>query len=31
MYKGFKIRLIPNKEQEQLFLQALGNCRVIYN
>ena len=31
MYKSFKYRLYPNKEQEQLILKHIGSCRFIYN
>lgn len=31
MYKAYKYRLYPNKEQEQLILQHIGSCRYIYN
>ena len=31
MYKAYKYRLYPNKEQEQLILQHIGCCRFIYN
>lgn len=31
MYKGYKIRIFPNKEQEQLFLNHINSCRFIYN
>ena len=29
--KGYKIRLYPTKEQEELFLKHIGCCRYIYN
>ena len=31
MYKSFKIRLYPTKEQEILFKKHIGCCRFIYN
>lgn len=31
MYKGFKIRIYPTKEQEQLFWRNIGACRYIWN
>ena len=31
MNKGIKFRIYPNKEQENLILQTLGCCRLIYN
>lgn len=31
MIKGFKIRIYPTKEQEQLFLRNIGACRYIWN
>lgn len=31
MYKSFKIRLYPTKEQEVLFKKHIGACRFIYN
>lgn len=31
MYKGFKIRIYPTKEQEILFKKHIGCCRFIYN
>lgn len=31
MNKGVKFRIYPNKEQENLILQTLGCCRLIYN
>ena len=31
MYKAYKYRLYPNREQEQLILQHIGCCRFIYN
>lgn len=31
MYKAYKYRLYPNKEQEQLILKHIGSCRYIYN
>lgn len=31
MYKSFKIRLYPTKEQEILFRKHIGCCRFIYN
>ena len=31
MYKAYKYRLYPNKEQEQLILKHIGSCRFIYN
>jgi putative transposase len=30
-YRAFKIRIYPNKEQEQFILKNLGCCRFIYN
>lgn len=30
MYKAYKYRLYPNKEQEQLILKHIGSCRFIY-
>ena len=29
--KAYKIRLYPNKSQEQTISQSIGNCRFIYN
>lgn len=31
MNKGVKFRIYPNKEQENLILQTLGCCRLVYN
>ena len=31
MNKGVKFRIYPNREQEDLILQTLGCCRLIYN
>ena len=31
MYKSFKVRLYPTKEQEQLMLKHIGCCRFIWN
>ena len=31
MNKGIKFRIYPNKEQENLILQTLGCCRLVYN
>lgn len=31
MNKGVKFRIYPNREQENLILQTLGCCRLIYN
>ena len=31
MNKGIKFRIYPNKEQENLIIQTLGCCRLIYN
>lgn len=31
MYKGFKIRLYPTKEQEQKIWQHIGACRFVWN
>ena len=31
MNKGIKFRIYPNKEQENLIMQTLGCCRLIYN
>ena len=31
MIKGFKIRLIPNKEQEELMIKSIGCSRFVYN
>lgn len=31
MIKGFKIRIYPTKEQEQLFLRNIGACRYLWN
>lgn len=31
MNKGIKFRIYPSKEQENLILQTLGCCRLIYN
>ena len=31
MIKGFKIRLYPTKEQEELMWKHIGSCRYIYN
>ena len=30
-FKGYKIRLYPTKEQEQIFLKHIGCCRFIWN
>lgn len=31
MNKSFKVRLYPNKIQERLINQTIGNCRFLYN
>jgi putative transposase len=31
IYKGFKFRLYPTKEQKQLLLQQVGNTRFLWN
>ena len=31
MYKAFKYKLKPTKEQEQQLLQMAGNCRFTWN
>lgn len=31
MYKGFKIRLYPTKEQEHKMKQHIGSCRFVWN
>jgi len=31
MNKGVKFRIYPNREQENLIMQTLGCCRLIYN
>lgn len=31
MVKGFKIRIYPNKEQEELMWKHIGCCRYVYN
>lgn len=31
MLKGFKYRIYPNKEQEEMFNKHFGACRFIYN
>ena len=31
MIKGFKIRLIPTKEQEELMIKSIGSSRFAYN
>ena len=31
MNKGIKFRIYPKQEQENLILQTLGCCRLIYN
>ena len=31
MNKGIKFRIYPNKKQENLILQTIGCCRLIYN
>jgi len=31
MYKAFKYRLYPNKEQEELINKHIGSCRWVYN
>lgn len=31
MYKGFKIRIYPTKEQESILNKHIGACRFIYN
>ena len=30
-YKSFKVRLYPNKIQQKLIDQTIGNCRFLYN
>src|SRR3990167_939792 len=29
--KGYKVRIYPNKTQEQILLQTIGACRFVYN
>lgn len=29
--KGYKVRIYPNKTQEQILLQIIGACRFVYN
>ena len=31
MIKGFKIRLLPTKEQEELMIKSIGCSRFTYN
>lgn len=31
MIKGFKVRLFPTKEQEQLMWKHIGSCRFVWN
>ena len=31
MFKGYKVRIYPSKEQEQLFWKHIGACRYIWN
>ncbi len=31
VHKAYKMRIYPNKEQEQKLLQTIGACRFIYN
>lgn len=31
MIKGYKIRLYPNKKQEELFFKHIGCCRFVWN
>lgn len=31
MYKGYKVRIYPTKEQEQLLWKHIGACRFIWN
>ena len=31
MYKGFKVKLYPNKEQQKLIFQFIGSARYAYN
>ena len=31
MIKGFKIRLLPTKEQEELMIKSIGCSRFAYN
>ena len=29
--RGYKVKIYPNKEQEQKFLKTVGACRFVYN
>ena len=31
IYRGYKFRMYPNKEQEELINKIIGSCRFIYN
>ena len=31
IYRGYKFRMYPNKEQEELINKTIGSCRFIYN
>ena len=31
MLKGFRYRMYPNKDQEEMFLKHIGACRFVYN
>ena len=31
MYKAYKFRLYPNKEQKELINKSFGSCRFVYN
>ncbi|MBR6517591.1 MAG: helix-turn-helix domain-containing protein, partial [Bacilli bacterium] len=31
MYKAYKYRIYPNKEQRQKFMQFFGCARLVYN
>lgn len=31
LYRGYKVKLYPNKEQEQELLKIAGACRFVYN
>lgn len=31
MYKGFKARIYPTKEQRDILLKTFGSCRFVYN
>lgn len=31
VHKAYKVRIYPNRQQEQLLLQTIGACRFVYN